>query len=55
MPVGEWMMGVTFGPVAGVLLLLPLLLLPLYPERPLDGVGTGGGTKGGRGPNAWPG
>lgn len=43
MPVGEWMIGVTFEPVAGVLLLLPLLL----PERPFDGAGTGGGTKGG--------
>lgn len=46
MPVGEWMIGVTFGPVAGVLLVLPLLLLLLL-ERPFDGVGTGGGTKGG--------
>ena len=45
-------MGVTFGPVAGVLP-LPLLLLLLYAERPLDGVGTGGGTKGGREENTW--
>jgi len=37
------MIGVTFEPVAGVLLLLPLPLL----ERPFDGAGTEGGTKGG--------